>query len=204
MEVIRTFSKRQKNGRLKYYNEVKCSCGKEFITRRDCSAKSCGCIRIANAKKRRQGLPAYNRLLTNEQVLISSARMVYRTSHYNDADISFDEFIKLSEMPCHYCGVIKANKMHIGIKKTGEQRFSRRKYSDGTYHNVIAHGAYIKDGWFEYNGLDRVDSTGLHSKNNVVPCCKTCNFMKTNKTQAFFLEQIERIYKWQQNKILTT
>lgn len=35
---------------------------------------------------------------------------------------------------------------------------------------------------FVYNGLDRINSSLPHYKNNVVPCCYTCNKMKNDRS----------------------
>jgi hypothetical protein len=43
------------------------------------------------------------------------------------------------------------------------------------------------------NGLDRIDSDGDYSLNNVYPCCTQCNYAKRNQTFDEFLVWIERI-----------
>lgn len=47
----------------------------------------------------------------------------------------------------------------------------------------------------QWNGIDRVDSThGYHSW-NVVPCCTTCNQMKSDIPVDEFLAQVRKIYQ---------
>ena len=45
-----------------------------------------------------------------------------------------------------------------------------------------------------YSGIDRIDSNLGYLENNVVPCCKFCNFMKLNLTTEDFLNRIAKIY----------
>lgn len=42
-------------------------------------------------------------------------------------------------------------------------------------------------------GIDRVDSKKGYSKENVVPCCRICNWMKSNLSQKEFMEHCRRI-----------
>lgn len=42
-------------------------------------------------------------------------------------------------------------------------------------------------------GLDRVDSTQGYSVENVVPCCKICNWMKSRHSQEDFIVQCNKI-----------
>ena len=42
-------------------------------------------------------------------------------------------------------------------------------------------------------GVDRIDSLGNYTMDNVVPCCKTCNFMKGKLDVLQFLKKIESI-----------
>lgn len=43
-------------------------------------------------------------------------------------------------------------------------------------------------------GIDRVDNLQGYTSENSAPCCKTCNFMKKTMTKKQFLEQIKKIY----------
>lgn len=46
-----------------------------------------------------------------------------------------------------------------------------------------------------YTGLDRLDSSQGYTDDNVVPCCKICNFMKMTLSYEEFLRHILTIYK---------
>lgn len=43
------------------------------------------------------------------------------------------------------------------------------------------------------NGIDRMDSFGSYSKDNCVPCCKGCNFMKCNYDSNTFINRCKQI-----------
>jgi len=58
-------------------------------------------------------------------------------------------------------------------------------YCDGNLSN--------QRGCFDYNGLDRVDSTLRYIHGNVVPCCKWCNFAKKNLTLNQFSDWINKL-----------
>ncbi len=45
-------------------------------------------------------------------------------------------------------------------------------------------------------GLDRVDSSKGYVLDNVLPCCKACNFMKGTMIQSDFIDRIHRISKY--------
>lgn len=69
---------------------------------------------------------------------------------------------------CHYCGVEGMNS--IGYKsKVGETDT------------------------FSYNGLDRIDSDGHYTIDNVVPCCPICNRAKGTTSYVDFLAWIDRL-----------
>ena len=73
----------------------------------------------------------------------------------------------LTQMNCHYCGCIPAQEQRINSDM----------------------GSYI------YNGIDRIDSNKGYTMNNVVPCCKKCNYMKRDMTTLEFKEQLLKILK---------
>jgi ribosomal protein L31 len=48
-----------------------------------------------------------------------------------------------------------------------------------------------------FNGIDRIDSNGDYTKDNCVPCCSTCNYMKHTLSMEDFLSKIECILEKQ-------
>lgn len=48
---------------------------------------------------------------------------------------------------------------------------------------------------YRYGGIDRIDNSIGYTKENVVPCCKTCNKAKSEMTTDEFLGWLRRIYK---------
>ena len=72
----------------------------------------------------------------------------------------------LTQQLCHYCGTMPS------------QRF-RTKADNGE---------------FIYNGLDHVDNLRGYELGNVVPCCKVCNYAKSDRTVEDFYVWIERVY----------
>lgn len=45
-------------------------------------------------------------------------------------------------------------------------------------------------------GIDRVDNSVGYTKENSVPCCKLCNFMKKAMSRNDFLSRIKKIYEF--------
>ena len=84
--------------------------------------------------------------------------------------------MKLTQHNCTYCGALPNNCFNRGSVADGASQFQ------------------LTEGNFTYNGLDRLDSSRGHSLDNVVPCCHTCNLMKTNMGVEAFLAHIERIH----------
>lgn len=72
---------------------------------------------------------------------------------------------KIIEKPCFYCGTPPSN-------------FMKTKNS--------INGLY-------YNSIDRVDSNGDYTENNVVPACKMCNNAKSNHTIGQFKSWVLRL-----------
>jgi hypothetical protein len=49
------------------------------------------------------------------------------------------------------------------------------------------------DKQYYYNGIDRIDSLKSHTIDNVVPCCKYCNFAKSNMNILKFKQWVKNI-----------
>lgn len=78
---------------------------------------------------------------------------MYRiNSRYRKRDFKLTktELKNLTQQSCHYCG-------HAPRSLKKEERYN---------------------GWYAYNGLDRVDNTRGYIIDNVVPCCFFCNRAK--------------------------
>ena len=143
-----------------------CQCGKECLVRPGDSL-SCGCLQKQAAsvtgKNNRQYDP-----------ITSSARIVWKNI-YNDGDITFEQFLKLSALHCDYCGVLPCRTINAAANADSS--------------------IYQKDnGNFTYNGLDRLDSSKPHTIDNVVPCCSECNWAKGKRTRQEFIDHIERVH----------
>ena len=156
-----------------------CDCGNEklvpltYLKRGQIT--SCGCrlletsadnLRLAHTK-------LFDNGVWEKDPRTASAKKAWRNS-YADEDISFEEFMTLSQQNCFYCGAIPAN-----ICSAYGDRNSIFRQENGD---------------FIYNGLDRVDNTRGHSKDNVVPCCIDCNKSKLDRSQEEFLVWIKKIY----------
>jgi len=76
-------------------------------------------------------------------------------------------FRELTQKNCYYCGV----EPHKNVNTNG--------------HSF--NGDYI------YNGLDRANNSKGYTKDNVVPCCFSCNKMKGTKNKDEFLDKITMI-----------
>jgi hypothetical protein len=79
--------------------------------------------------------------------------------------LTLEDFNQITQQNCFYCG---EKPLRVSYKNGEDQ-------------------AYI------YNGIDRVDNTLGYIKENVVPCCTTCNKMKINYNQTFFIDHVKKI-----------
>lgn len=87
-------------------------------------------------------------------------------------DISFnlkpEDVYKLIHKNCYYCGSSPSN-------------IRSDEYTDET---------------MLYNGVDRLASSKGYELDNVVPCCKNCNFMKQDMSIVEFQMWLKRTYKY--------
>lgn len=89
----------------------------------------------------------------------------------------FEVFLELSQQNCYWCGAPPGNKSVIS-----NSAYSAKRIED------------IRNNPFIYNGLDRLDNNRDHSVDNIVPCCKRCNFAKNNRSCQEYDEWIIRSY----------
>lgn len=91
--------------------------------------------------------------------------------NYHDGDLSLEQFYQLTMSKCYYCRAEPSNRRRDNKEKTYRTR----------EHDFI------------YNGLDRIDSNFPHHYDNIVPCCKYCNFAKLNLSISEFNDWIKRL-----------
>jgi hypothetical protein len=82
-------------------------------------------------------------------------------------DLDYNFFINLIRQPCYYCGTVDSNRAVLDRK--------------------------TNPGYLDYNGVDRKDSKGSYSLNNVVTCCIDCNLIKNTMHHDDFIEMANKI-----------
>lgn len=170
LTVLENTTKRDNNGVILWY--CICDCGKYIETRSYCltrgHTKSCGCFNRQRSKEANTGKSPKNKLTKGT----SSFNTLYRSYKRNafqrgyDFNLSKEDFRELTSQNCHYCG------------KSPAQEFSVPN----------CNGRYI------YNGLDRSDNSKSYTYDNVLPCCKHCNYAKHTQSVEEFKEHITAIY----------
>jgi 5-methylcytosine-specific restriction endonuclease McrA len=90
---------------------------------------------------------------------------------YIQNTIGKDDFAKLIQTQCNYCGAGLSNTV---VRDRGRER------------NIPA-----PERTLHYNGLDRLDSNGIYELTNVVPCCVVCNRAKN-------VMPMDEFYAWTQ------
>ena len=149
-----------------------CDCGNmaNIISKylKNGDTKSCGCL---NTDKRKEKAQLMMAAWTKFEPRIAAARNMWRAS-YNE--MQFDDFYRLSQLPCFYCDSEPSNKADL-TKLTERSVFAK------------------ENGTFIYNGLDRVDPSLGHTVENCVPSCWICNRTKRDQSLNSFYQQINRL-----------
>jgi hypothetical protein len=174
LEVIAPpFYETYSSGRKRKKVLCRCICGKEKIFRYDsfvCKdeldrAKSCGCKHTY-----RNNFNAQKRRKSE-----SVYRYVYE-QYQNGAktrnlefNLTKEEYIEIAKKNCCYCG--------------SDPEVKQPYRGNGRYVGVPT----------PYNGIDRIDSNVGYKKENCVPCCTRCNYMKSNMDVSVFTEHILKI-----------
>jgi hypothetical protein len=144
-----------------------CECGKQTILpgsamRGPDPQKSCGCL----------GTQPYTDPFAAK---MASAREIYK-GRYADGDLTFQDFIYLTEQNCFYCGIPPSQTHNMFRASKNSSAFG------------IEHGAYL------YQGIDRKNSKLPHNLDNCVPCCRNCNYLKGIYSVQDFYQMITKIY----------
>ena len=160
------------NGESAFWN-CSCLCGKTVevsgssLRRKRNSTKSCGCIQREFASTMHTTVD--NTKWTAEERAFRAIAHKY-SNMAQSRNIKFhltrEDMASLWGANCYYCDSEPLNRLRIVKTKV----------------DVL------------YQGIDRVDSCKPYIIDNCVPCCKSCNVSKLDKTQENFYSHIEKIY----------
>lgn len=154
-----------------------CDCGKDFVVNSSYvlisgHTKSCGCLAKEIASKRFKELNSKKSKYGSPR--LSTAHKIYN-NRYADGDLTFEQFLEMSQKNCRWCGNEPSNSQKIFDKNTSSQY-------------------YIDNCEFIYNGLDRRDNNiKEHNFDNLDPCCKICNYAKRERSVDNFKEWVLRL-----------
>ena len=151
----------------------KCVCGTEKVFRYDsfvCKneldrAKSCGCKHTYrnNFNSQKRRKPESVYRYIYEQYQ-SGAK-----TRSIDFNLTKEEFLEIVKKDCSYCG---------------DPAPIKQPHRGKNYYVGVP---------VPYNGIDRIDSDRGYEKENCVPCCSKCNYMKNNLDVSSFTEHILKI-----------
>jgi len=140
-------------------------------------SKSCGCLKAEFLARSGNQYGLYkDRDQAILKVQYSHLKGRNRKKGFKDV-ICFSVFSKLSNSPCHYCGLSHSREIE---DRLNESKDSKR----------------LSDTILKCNGIDRVDSSLGYTNGNTVPCCKFCNMAKSTMSQENFMDWVKRIYEY--------
>lgn len=87
-------------------------------------------------------------------------------------ELAEDEFRKLVTSHCAYCGTLP---------------YSIHRVNHAYYGGAGAHGDFV------YNGVDRMNSDLGYTSDNVVSCCKRCNWAKRDMSYDEFMDWLDQV-----------
>lgn len=137
--------------------------------------KSCGCYGREQAAK---ALKRNNKhFITGYQKPPGMSELRQRINHYKcnarprglSWELPDDVALRLMTSACHYCGAPPTMKA---------RRVPARQVAAPTL----------------FNGLDRVDNALGYTVANTVPCCRTCNHMKSDRTVSQWFEHMSAVF----------
>ena len=167
MESKLLLLKKLKNNKSEY----KCECGNICVKNtsdvKRLKTKSCGCLHKKKTIERNKLIKRSYKDLT-----LSSFNAIYATYRHDAQkcnrvfELNKEDFRALITKNCFYC-----NKEPSNVKQQTDSKAP-----------------------FIYNGIDRKDNKIGYVLNNCVTCCKDCNFFKSTRNYADFLNKIYTIY----------
>lgn len=146
-----------KDKRHRRYYKFRCDCGAEKVIHG--TAVTSGNTKSCGC----YGVESRkSKRMPDNQGVINHIILQYKR-HARDRGLSwsltYEQVAQIIQEPCFYCGTMRSN------------------------HKVTKN---CKEG-YDHNGIDRVDSSIGYEPDNVVSCCKICNYAKSDMPQKDFI-----------------
>jgi hypothetical protein len=181
LTVIEELPERTKKRTRKYFCYCICGnsigvCGGQLNSG---NTKSCGCL----VKERMVALSIANRKAPGHLswTALYGAYKLNAKYKKNLFSITFEQFKEICSRDCYYCG-ISPSYYNYYLKADGSRRH-RAKSNDTTTELATIYA----------NGIDRADNDKGYVLENCIPCCKTCNYMKTDMSKEDFEKWLDRV-----------
>jgi hypothetical protein len=146
-----------------------CDCGNETTVLGDLlrrgTTKSCGCLRLESIMRATEAWKLPKGESAFNYIFGDNQRRARLSGH--EWKLTKEQVREIISQPCFYCGIPFSNNF-------GEK-----------------HGF---NGGVKYNGLDRIDNDKGYIIDNVVPCCRSCNIAKNNRSLEDFKRWIDDVY----------
>jgi len=222
-KTVNNFNVKRYIGGSKYSCKCKCGKSFITTTKSIVNKKrqSCGCARIKDYIGKRFGkLKVIKRIVAKGRC--KSVSLVCVCECNRKTIFSVSTLKKGKRIACEYCqpgrkgvpswknkNINKENLVWLSLYSLHKWRAKRCKhefkltlpqskkiYKKNCYYcGKKPSGKYKKYGIIlYYSGLDRVDSNKNYTKNNVVPCCSKCNWLKNDFEMNEFLKMAENVY----------
>lgn len=188
-----------KNGYHRTIWHCVCDCGNEKDVRAtdlvSGAIKSCGCLPKQKTFHLNKSLRKYdeNGNLIGH-VCQCCKRMLPIDNYYKDSSTA-DGFSWI----CKYCQIHSLQARYQTYKQSAKKRnlefdLTREEFNEITSKSCYYCGDYSGDFLGEqYCGIDRVDSSIGYIKENMVPCCTTCNRMKLDHSVDEWVFKMKQI-----------
>lgn len=155
-----------------------CDCGRtasiSAYNLRSGNTKSCGCLiaeKLSDRNRSRAVSVGPNLELAVRVLYDVYVRAAQRRGY--EFSIGFDRFVKITSLPCDYCGTPPSNFHRVKTSRASPN------YGSGVV----------------YSGIDRRDNSVGYTPENSAPCCSVCNRAKHTLGLADFKIWLRRVHK---------
>ena len=189
------------------YWKCQCECGNITVVRRDAllykSTQSCGCLHdeVSSARMREMFTKDYRKYDDNGilvEKFCPTCKRWLPTSDFFPSKQVMDGYA----YECRVCEAHSIRNRYNAYKGSAKHRNLDFKLNIDEFEKItdqpcIYCGGY-SDSYFEknFNGIDRINSQIGYVLDNCVPCCKTCNVMKSDLPILDWIKHIKLILNY--------